>query len=79
MKDRVALQIFQEAQQRGELRGGGLVSEGTVGSTGVSLALVAAAHGVTCHIVMPDDAAIEKAQLLVALGGSRTRYHGQHE
>ena len=42
--------------------------EGTAGSTGVSLAMVAAAHGVRCHVVMPDDAAIEKAHMLRALG-----------
>ncbi len=40
MKDRVALQIFQEAWASGRLQPGGLITEGTAGSTGVSLAMV---------------------------------------
>ena len=43
------------------------------GSTGVSLAMVAAAAGCRCSIVMPDDAAIEKSQLLSALGAKVER------
>lgn len=39
---------------------------GTAGSTGVSLSLVAAARGYRCFIAMPDDAAIEKAEMLKA-------------
>lgn len=43
------------------------------GSTGVSLAMVAAAKGCRCHIAMPDDAALEKSQLLSALGAQVQR------
>ena len=43
------------------------------GSTGVSLAVVAAAAGCRCSIIMPDDAAIEKSQLLSALGAKVER------
>ncbi len=64
MKDRVALEIIQEALAEGRLQRGGLVTEGTVGSTGVSLAMCAAAFGCHAYIAMPDDAAIEKAQML---------------
>lgn len=64
MKDRVALEIIQEALAQGRLAPGGLVTEGTVGSTGVSLAMCAAANGCRAFIAMPDDAAIEKAQML---------------
>lgn len=46
------------------------LQEGTVGSTGVSLAMVAAAYGIRCFIAMPDDAAIEKSQMLEALGAT---------
>jgi hypothetical protein len=46
----------------------GLVTEGTVGSTGISLAMCAAALGCRCFIAMPDDAAEEKSQILEALG-----------
>ena len=68
MKDRVALRIVDEAIASGALQRGGLVTEGTVGSTGVSLAMVAAARGLRCYVAMPDDAAVEKSQLLGALG-----------
>lgn len=64
VKDRVALEIIHEALAEGRLRPGGLVTEGTVGSTGVSLAMCAAAFGCHAFIAMPDDAAIEKAQML---------------
>lgn len=40
VKDRVALQIVQEALSSGQLASGGLITEGTAGSTGVSLAMV---------------------------------------
>jgi len=40
-----------------------LVTEGSAGSTAVSLAMVAIAHGCKCHVVLPDDAAIEKVSL----------------
>ena len=64
VKDRVALQIIQEAQASGALQAGGLITEGTAGSTGISLAMMAAAVGCNCFIAMPDDAASEKAQML---------------
>eukprot|EP00775_Hariotina_reticulata_P012198 gene12198-12335_t len=74
VKDRVALGIVQEALGRGQLVApGGLITEGTAGSTGVSLAMVAAALGCRCFIAMPDDAAVEKVQLLQALGAEVVR------
>lgn len=39
---------------------GGVVTEGSAGSTAISLATVAPAYGCKCHVVIPDDAAIEK-------------------
>eukprot|EP00803_Ostreobium_quekettii_P000823 evm.model.scf_36.1 EVM.evm.TU.scf_36.1 scf_36:867-4320(-) len=68
VKDRVARQMVLEALKSGQLRPGGLITEGTVGSTGVSLAMVARAVGCSCRIAMPDDAAVEKVQMLEALG-----------
>mmetsp|Transcript_2122 Transcript_2122/g.4873 ORF Transcript_2122/g.4873 Transcript_2122/m.4873 type:complete len:405 (+) Transcript_2122:46-1260(+) len=67
-KDRVALSIVEEAERNGTLREGGTVVEGTSGSTGISLAQVCRARGYRCIIVMPDDQAIEKRQLLTRLG-----------
>jgi len=68
VKDRVALRIVQEAQQEGRLKPGGLITEGTAGSTGVSLAMVASANHCRCFIAMPDDAAREKVGILRAMG-----------
>jgi len=68
VKDRVALRIVQDALRSGELKRGGVVTEGTAGSTGVSLAMVCKALGVECFVAMPDDAALEKSQLVQAYG-----------
>lgn len=67
-KDRVALQMILDAEASGRLRPGGWIVEGTSGSTGVSLALLARALGYRCHVVMPDDQAVEKQQLLRTFG-----------
>lgn len=40
-----------------------MVTEGSAGSTAISLATVAPAYGCKCHVVIPDDAAIEKVWL----------------
>ncbi|KAI9102275.1 hypothetical protein K1719_023477 [Acacia pycnantha] len=70
VKDRVAVKIIEEALSSGQLRPGGTVTEGSVGSTAVSLATVAPAYGCKCHLVIPDDVAIEKAQIIEALGAT---------
>ncbi|XP_031096819.1 cysteine synthase 2-like, partial [Ipomoea triloba] len=61
VKDRVAVKIIEEALESRALAEGGVVTEGSAGSTAISLATVAFAFGYTCHVVIPDDAAIEKA------------------
>ncbi|KAG7024970.1 cys12 [Cucurbita argyrosperma subsp. argyrosperma] len=68
VKDRVAVKIIEEALESGKLVEGGVVTEGSAGSTAISLATVAPAYGCKCHVVIPDDAAIEKSQILEALG-----------
>ncbi|KAI3921613.1 hypothetical protein MKW92_023070 [Papaver armeniacum] len=73
VKDRVAVKIIEEALDSGELARGGVVTEGSAGSTAISLATVAPAYGCKCHVVIPDDAAIEKAQILEALGATVER------
>uniref|UniRef100_K3WK85 cysteine synthase n=1 Tax=Globisporangium ultimum (strain ATCC 200006 / CBS 805.95 / DAOM BR144) TaxID=431595 RepID=K3WK85_GLOUD len=67
-KDRVAKGIVEDAERRGLLREGGTIVEGTSGSTGISLSLVARARGYNCVIVMPNDQAKEKSQLLEKFG-----------
>ncbi|KAJ3296631.1 hypothetical protein HK104_001401 [Borealophlyctis nickersoniae] len=71
-KDRVALAVITEAEQKGLItpNTGCTIFEGTVGSTGISLAVIARAKGYKCHIVMPDDQAKEKYELLEKLGAT---------
>lgn len=73
VKDRVAVKIIEEALESGALAQGGVVTEGSAGSTAISLATVAPAYGCKCHVVIPDDAAIEKSQILEALGATVER------
>ena len=56
-KDRVALKMVEDAESKGLITPfvGCTLFEGTVGSTGISLALVAKAKGYNCHIVMPGE------------------------
>ena len=67
-KDRIAKGMVELAEERGDLRPGGTVIEGTSGSTGISLAQVCRSKGYKCIVVMPDDQALEKRQLLRSLG-----------
>ncbi|KAG5546703.1 hypothetical protein RHGRI_018770 [Rhododendron griersonianum] len=73
VKDRVAVKIIEEALGSGELARGGVVTEGSAGSTAISLATVAPAYGCKCHVVIPDDVAIEKSQTIEALGATVER------
>ncbi|KHN96795.1 cysteine synthase 2 [Metarhizium album ARSEF 1941] len=74
-KDRVALKMIQEAEEAGLLvpHRGDTIYEGTVGSTGISLATLARARGYKAHICMPDDQALEKSDLLHHLGAAVER------
>ncbi len=68
VKDRAAKWIVQDAELRGLLKPGGTVVEGTAGNTGIGLAHVCNARGYRCVIVMPDNQAAEKYQIIQALG-----------
>lgn len=74
-KDRVALAMILTAEARGQLvpHRGDTIYEGTVGSTGISLATLARARGYRCHICMPADVAVEKSDLLRQLGAEVER------
>lgn len=68
IKDRAALYIVEDAEQRGLLKPGGTIVEGTAGNTGIGLALVANAKGYRTIIVMPETQSQEKKDTLRALG-----------
>lgn len=74
-KDRVALNIIREAEEHGLLtpHQGDTIYEGTVGSTGISLATLARSMGYRAHICMPDDQSMEKSDLLLLLGATVER------
>jgi cysteine synthase A len=68
VKDRAARQMILEAEQRGEIKPGGLVVEATAGNTGIGLALVANARGYRTLIVIPDTQSQEKKDTLRLCG-----------
>jgi cysteine synthase A len=68
VKDRAAKWIVLDAEWRGVLKPGGTVVEGTAGNTGIGLAHVCNARGYRCVIVMPDNQAAEKYQIIETLG-----------
>src|SRR6202165_5224015 len=68
VKDRAALFIIQDAVERGELRPGGVIVEGTAGNTGIGLALVANALGFRTVIVIPETQSLEKKDMLRLCG-----------
>ncbi len=68
MKDRVGLNIIEDAERRGVLRPGGTIVEATSGNTGAGLAMVAAVRGYKCVFVMPDKMSQEKIDALRAYG-----------
>ncbi|KAJ7262250.1 tryptophan synthase beta subunit-like PLP-dependent enzyme [Mycena haematopus] len=68
VKDRAALELVRDAEERGILKSGGTVVEGTAGNTGIGLAHVCRAKGYKCVIFMPDTQSQEKIDLLRMLG-----------
>jgi len=68
VKDRAALYIVKDAEERGLLKPGGVIVEGTAGNTGIGLALVASASGYKTIIVIPRTQTQEKKDMLRIAG-----------
>lgn len=68
VKDRIALDMVENAERSGQLKPGGTIVEGTSGNTGVGLAMVAAIKGYRAVFTIPDKMAYEKIRLLRAYG-----------
>ncbi len=68
VKDRAALAIVLDAEERGVLKPGGVIVEGTAGNTGIGLALVGNARGYRTVIVIPETQSQEKKDMLRLCG-----------
>jgi cysteine synthase A len=68
VKDRAAKGIIRDAERKGLLKPGATIVEGTAGNTGIGIATLAAERGYKTIIVMPDNQAAEKYDLLEILG-----------
>ena len=68
IKDRICLNMINEAERQGKLKPGGTIVEPTSGNTGIGLALVAAVRGYKLILVMPESMSMERASLLSSYG-----------
>ena len=68
VKDRIALQMIEEAERRGELTPEKTIIEATSGNTGIGMAMVAAVKGYRISLAMPETASQERQKILKALG-----------
>lgn len=68
IKDRIALAMIEDAEQKGLLKKGDVVVEPTSGNTGIGLALVCAVKGYSLILVMPESMSVERRKVMSAYG-----------
>lgn len=68
VKDRIALQMIEDAEENGTLKAGDTIIEASSGNTGVGISFVAAAKGYKVKIFMPESMSIERRRLMQAYG-----------
>ena len=68
VKDRIGLAMIEAAEAAGQIGPGTVIVEPTSGNTGIALAMVCAARGYRCTLVMPETMSVERRMLLRAYG-----------
>ncbi len=77
VKDRVALNMIEAAEQNGSLKAGGTIIEPTSGNTGIGIAAICAAKGYKAVIVMPKTMSIERRKLIASYGAEVVLTEGE--